>query len=464
MTVPFSRFLDLSGGRMLADAHKLPAEFSPNTDSRKLVAGESFVCLRGPNFDGHDYISDAIARGAAAVVVDDALKVPRDARVPVIRVDDAKVAYLAGAAVARQAFTGQVIAVTGSSGKTTTKEFAAHIIGAHRRVLATPQNENNELGVAKVCYKMGPGADVAVVEFGARHPGEIAELVNIAMPDIGILTNIGEAHLEFFEDQSQLAATKFALFSKGARPVCNAADMWSRMLAAQAGMENSILWIRLVGDQRMSGIMLEAGQPSDGRVAVTMGASHAFASWKLMGEHHLRDALLAAGAAILAGLGFEDALAQFGSLRLPPGRFELHATSCGATIVYDAYNANPSSMRYALLSFAELAGSRHIAVLGSMAELGARAQEQHRLVGAAAASSGVDELFVGGPFRSALAQGAREAGMPAERIIAFAANTEVSERLCSTLAAGDCVLLKGSRAERMEEILERLLRRGALAS
>jgi UDP-N-acetylmuramoyl-tripeptide--D-alanyl-D-alanine ligase len=464
MTVPFSRFLDISGGRMLADAHKLPSEFSPSTDSRTLTAGESFVCLRGPNFDGHDYIGDAIGRGAAAVVIDDALKVPRDARVPVIRVDDAKAAYLAGAAAARQAFAGQVIAVTGSSGKTTTKEFAAHILGARRRVLATPQNENNELGVAKICYKMSAGADVAVVELGARHPGEIAELVNIAAPDIGILTNIGEAHLEFFEDQTELANTKFALFSKGARPVCNASDMWSRMLAAQAGMENSILWVRLIGEQRMSGIMLEAGQPSDGRVAVTMGASHAFASWKLLGEHHLRDALLAAGAAILAGLSFEDALAQFATLHLPPGRFELHEAPSGATIVYDGYNANPSSMRHALLSFAELAASRHIAVLGSMAELGARAEEQHRLVGAAAATSGVDTLYVGGPFRSALAQGAREAGMTAERVIPFTANAEVSEHLCSTLVAGDCVLLKGSRAERMEEILERLLRRGALAS
>jgi UDP-N-acetylmuramoyl-tripeptide--D-alanyl-D-alanine ligase len=464
MSLPFTRFLEASGGRMLADAHRLPLQFVPNTDSRALASGESFVCLRGPNFDGHDYIDRAVEQGAVAIVVDDAAKVPPDLRIPVIRVSDAKAAYLAGAAASRKAFSGQVIGVTGSSGKTTTKEFTAQIVSSRRRVLATPQNENNELGVAKICYRLNSEVDVAVIEFGARHPGEIAELVNIASPDIGILTNVGEAHLEFFPDQAELARTKFALFSKGARAVCTAADMWSRMLSAQAGQESSTLWVRLVGDQVMSGIMLEAGSPKDGHVAVTMGASAAFANWKLVGEHHLRDALLAAGAAILAGLTFEDALAQFGNLRLPPGRFEIHRGRAGATIVYDAYNANPSSMTNALDSFVQIQAERHIAVLGSMAELGQQSEAHHRSVGAAAARSGIDVLYVGGPLRAALAQGAREAGLAADRINEYSGNAQAAEMLSQMLALGDCVLLKGSRAEKMEEILERLVAAGALAS
>ncbi|HVR94225.1 MAG TPA: Mur ligase family protein, partial [Casimicrobiaceae bacterium] len=305
---------------------------------------------------------------------------------------------------------------------------------------------------------------VAVIEFGARHPGEIADLVGLAAPDIGILTNIGEAHLEFFSDQAELARTKFALFSKGARPVCNAADAWSRMLAAQSQSESAALWVRLVGDPVMAGIMLEAGTPREARVAVTFGASHAFAPWTLPGEHNLRDALLAAGAAILAGLSLEESLERFGDLQLPPGRFESHATPGGATIVYDAYNASPTSMLYALRTFSELQGTRHIAVLGSMAELGSDAAQLHTSVGKAAARCGLDELHCGGVFGADLAAGAQSAGMPAHAVSVFASNDEITARLRHSLRSGDCVLLKGSRVQKMEEILRGLLAPGILAS
>ncbi|HXN09486.1 MAG TPA: Mur ligase family protein, partial [Candidatus Acidoferrales bacterium] len=294
--------------------------------------------------------------------------------------------------------------------------------------------------------------------------GEIAELVALALPDIGILTNIGEAHLEFFQDQAELARTKFALFSKGARAVCNAADAWSRMLVAESGRDASTLWVRIVGDPTMSGIMLEAGTPCDGAVAVTFGASHSFATWRLPGEHNLRDALLAAGAAILAGLSFEESIEGFAALRLPPGRFESHVTPHGATIVYDAYNASPTSMMHALQTFAQLPAARRIAVLGSMAELGPSAHELHESIGTTAASIGIDELHCGGPFAAELAAGARAAGMSAAAVTTFASNDAMADLLRRTLRAGDYVLLKGSRVEKMEEILQGVLAPGILAS
>jgi len=464
MTLSFARFLEASGGRFVADAATLGAPFRPCTDSRAIAGGETFVCLRGPNFDGHTFIASALAAGASAIVIDADAAVPSAISVPVVRVADTKSAYLAGAAAARAAFRGQVIAITGSTGKTTTKEFAAQIIGMRRRTISTPLNENNELGVAKLCYRLADDVDVAVVEFGARHPGEIAELVELAKPDIGILTNIGEAHLEFFQDQAELARTKFALFSKGARAVCNAADSWTRMLAAQSQRDASTLWVRFVGDPTMSGIMLEAGTPRDGTVAVTFGASHAFATWQLPGEHNLRDALLAAGAAILAGLSFEESIQGFGALRLPPGRFESHATPHGATIVYDAYNASPTSMSSALQTFAQLPATRRIAVLGSMAELGASAPALHESIGKTAASFGIDELHCGGPFAAELAAGARAAGMSAAAVTTFASNDAIASLLRRTLRAGDYVLLKGSRVEKMEEILQGVLAPGILAS
>ena len=462
MSLPFARFLEACQGRFVADATVVPTTLRPSTDSRNLIAGETFVCLRGPHYDGHDFIADALARGAVACVVDDTAKVPRGTAVPIIRVADAKAAYLAGAKAARAAFRGQLVAVTGSNGKTTTKEFAAQIVGVHRRVLATPHNENNELGVAKLCYRLDDDVDIAICEFGARKPGDIEQLVDIASPGIAILTGVGEAHLEYFRDKEELARTKFAVFSSGAQSVCSAADTWSRMLAAEAELDASTLWVRLLGDPVMSGIMLEAGGVRDEQVAITFGASHAFATWALPGLHNLRNALLAAGAGILAGLSLEEALGAFGRLRLPAGRFESHILASGATLVYDAYNASPSSMLASLQTFAAMPAARHIAVLGSMAELGDQAAHMHRELGAAAGCLGLDELYCGGPFAAELAAGARAAGMHA--VHTFASNDEMSENLLRAVRLGDCILLKGSRVQKMEQILQRLAAPGMLAS
>jgi len=464
MPLTFKRFLEASGGRFIAPADQLPEYFRPSTDSRTLQRGDAFVCLHGDHFDGHDHIDAALAGGCSAVVIDDERKSPRQTNVPVVRVEDTKAAYLAGAAAARAAFGGRVVAITGSNGKTTTKEMAAQLIGSRKRTIATPANENNELGVAKLCYRLKDDVDVAVCEFGARHPGEIAQLVAIARPSIGVLTNIGEAHLEFFRDQEELARTKFAIFSAGAQPVCNAADAWTRMLAAEARLESKAIWARLCGDPQATGISLEAGVPSDGRVAVTFGASHAFAQWQLPGDHNLRDALLACGAAILSGIEFADAIGQFGALKLPAGRFEEHRLSSGATLIYDAYNASPTSMRSALTAFMQIPAQRHIAVLGSMAELGSAADSHHEATGAEAARSGVDVLLCGGEFASALVRGARDAGLPQNRIQIFESNEQAAALLRELSRPTDCVLLKGSRAQHMEQILAALLAQGCLAS
>lgn len=438
--------------------------FVPSTDSRTLQPGDTFICLRGPNFDGHDFIVAAIERGARAIVADDLKKLPDGLSVPVLLVTDAKAAYLRGAAAARRRARCVVVGVTGSVGKTTTKSMCAQLIEQRSRTLVTPNNENNELGVSKLCFALNDSVEVAVVEMGARGPGQIAELVDIALPDVGVLTNVGEAHLEFFEDREQLARTKFALFAKGAKPVLDAADEWSRMLAAQAGIERAALWVRLCGDPHCDGLSLEAGVPQAGRVAVTFGASHAFAPWHLVGEHHLRDALLAAGAAILTGLTFEDAIAGFGSLRLPAGRFEMHRAPSGAAVVYDAYNASPTSVAHALRAFAELPAVRRIAVLGSMAELGADAEAAHEATGAAAARARIDILYCGGTFAQAIARGARRAGMAASAVSTFGSNGEIADVLRETLGAGDAVLLKGSRVQKMEEILAAVVAREVKAT
>ncbi|HLW37668.1 MAG TPA: cyanophycin synthetase, partial [Candidatus Eremiobacteraceae bacterium] len=265
-------------------------------------------------------------------------------------------------------------------------------------------------------------------------------------------------------DQEELARTKFAIFGRGAQPVCSSADSWTRMLAAEANLETKTIWARLCGDPPAAGIMVESGVPHEGRVPITLGASHAFAQWNLLGDHTLRDALLACGAVIACGLSFETAVAGFGNLRLPAGRFEIHRAERGATIVYDAYNASPTSVQNVLLAFRQLPAARHIAVLGSMAELGAAARALHEATGAAAARSGVSLLYCGGEYAHELANGARAAGMPAHAVQIYGSNDEAAERLRGALRPDDCVLLKGSRVQRMEEILRGLLSSGSLAS
>lgn len=460
----FGEFLLACGGSARGRPLEVGAPFRPCTDSRVLQAGEAFVCLRGPRFDGHDFIERAVAAGCSALVVDDAAKVPEGCAAPAIVVADAKAAYLRGAAAARRRAQARVVAVTGSNGKTTTKTFAAQLIGRARRVLATPQNENNELGVAKLCFALDGGAQIAVFEFGSRKPGDIAQLVEIAQPDIGVLTGVGEAHLEFFGSVEDLAREKFSIFDGGAKPACSVGDRWSRMLAAEAGVADRTLWTRLIGDPQAPGLVIEAGTPGEGRVPLSMGASHAFAAWRIAGEHHLRDALLAAAAALLAGLTFEETVEGFGELALPPGRFEEHRLPSGALIVYDAYNASPTSVAQSLRAFATLPAARRIAVLGSMAELGADAPGQHQRAGAAAAQCKMDLLYCGGVFARALAQGAVAAGMRASAVATFESNAQVAAELREILRSGDAVLLKGSRVQKMEEILGALVPPKAHAS
>lgn len=460
----FGEFLLACGGSARGRPLDANAALRPSTDTRSLRAGETFVCLRGPNFDGHDFIERAVAAGCGAVLVDDLTKVPAACPVPAIVVPDAKEAYLCGATAARRRVAARVIAITGSNGKTTTKTFAAQLIGRARRVLATPQNENNELGVAKLCYALDDSTEVAVVEFGSRKPGDIAQLVEIAKPDIGVLTNVGEAHLEFFPSVEALAREKFAIYGDGARPACSVADRWSRMLAAEAGVAERTIWARLVGDPQAPGLVIEAGTPADERVPLSMGASHAFARWSIAGEHHLRDALLAAAAALLAGLTFEEAVDGFGDLSLPPGRFEQHRLPSGAVIVFDAYNASPTSVAQSLQAFAALRAARHIAVLGSMAELGADAPAQHERTGAAAAQCKMDLLYCGGEYARALAEGAVAGGMRAAAVASYESNAQMIAELREILRSGDAVLLKGSRVQKMEEILGALVPPKAHAS
>lgn len=439
----------------LVDAGTAPSTLRICTDTRELKAGDTFLALRGERYDGHDFAEEAVQRGAAMLVIDDE---PR--RVPgtaAMIVHDTKTAYMALAGVARGLFEGRVIAITGSTGKTTTKAFLVQLLSQQyaERVIAAPRNENNEIGVSKLLLNASNEEhDAIVVEMGARHFGDIAALTAIAKPEVAVLTNVGDAHLEIMGSRERLEATKWAIFERGARAVINHRDEASR---ARAGtLREPPHWFFAGG----------AGEnvPPHARITALLGRDwlvHRYdevvheraVSVSVPGDHNRENLAAAAAAAFELGADFGAVADAMETIELPKGRYEAIDVG-GIRLIYDAYNANASGTIAALDAFAAEPAKRRIALLSSMAELGAEAPQLHRRVGAHAAATRVDMALFGGDFADELALGAQTAGLSSERIVRFSTNAEAAEWLRAHACEGDAILLKGSRKYKLEEIVE----------
>ena len=450
MRLPTNNVLDTLRGEVVR-RERLPATIAVSTDSRAIRPGDTFLALRGERFDGHDYVRQAVAGGAVAAIVERSGAVPDGAAAIVVA--DALAAYLALGALARKHLRGPVVAITGSTGKTTTKTFLRQVLEAtNRGVVTTPENENNEIGVAKFLLACDDGdTRAAVVEMGARNYHDLVPLVAAALPDVGILTNVGDAHLEIMGSRERLAETKWELFATGARAVLNLADAVSR--ERHPTLATVPVWFG-IDDERPP-----AGQPAAivriDDVIVVNGSDVDVVAWPIdvRGAHNRRNLAAALAAAWL--LGIEPATIALASpeLELPPGRYERIATPNGPTIVYDAYNASMSGALATLATFAsEAAAGRRIVVLGSMAELGGEAAAMHERVGAAAAAA-ADIVLTGGAFAAELARGARNAGLHGDAVIAYASNDDAVAWLREHGVRGDLVLLKGSRMYHMEQIV-----------
>jgi UDP-N-acetylmuramoyl-tripeptide--D-alanyl-D-alanine ligase len=443
-----------TGGSLL-EPSRAPAEVIVSTDTRSLGNGETFLALRGPSFDGHDFIAQAIARGASMVVVDRAESAPCGTAALVVR--DTLQAYLAMARLARERFSGPVIAITGSTGKTTTRAFVVDTLRPRygSRVASAPGNENNEIGVAKLLLRIDPAEhDVAVVEMGARHPGDIATLVEVATPDIGILTNVGDAHLEIMGSRARLAETKWALFSRGARAILNARDEVS--VGRARSLSQPVHWFDVSSSAdamhvrgRLTAILDNARliDSLDDRTLADVPAEI-----NAPGAHNRSNAAAAAACALELGVDARAVAQALSDLHLPEGRFETFEMRGGWRIIYDAYNASASGTIAALDALDDQHPQRAIAVLGSMAELGEESAQLHERVGAhAARRAGV--VVVSGEYADALVRGAR--GGDAD-IVRVESNADAARWLRDHARSGDVVLLKGSRKYRLEEILSEL--------
>jgi UDP-N-acetylmuramoyl-tripeptide--D-alanyl-D-alanine ligase len=454
-SLSLAQIAKLAGGSISADdTSALVSRIS--TDSRTLRDGDLFVPLRGENFDGHKFIEQAAGRGAAGAMVEEAWKgkVPRG--FALIRVADTLVGYQTLAANYRASLPLKVIAITGSNGKTSTKDFVAATLAKKFRVTKTEGNFNNHVGLPQTMLAANRDDEIAVWEIGMNHPGEIAALAKLAAPDVAIITNIGIAHIEFMGSREAIAEEKGALAEAVAATgtlILNADDAFSDEIAKRTGAK-----VLLAGIENGAVRATDISQHSTGsEFTILEGAHRCRAQLPVPGIHMVQNAMLAIAAGRVFGLSLEECAVGLASTPLTKARLQIREID-GIQFIDDSYNANPDSMKAALRTLVELdADGRRIAVLGEMGELGSESERGHREVGEAAAALRIDELIAVGAAGAGIASAARNAGL--ENSVALDSADEAAERLGRSAAPGDLILVKGSRTARMERVLEEFAKR-----
>jgi UDP-N-acetylmuramoyl-tripeptide--D-alanyl-D-alanine ligase len=428
-----------------------------SSDTRSLARGELFAALRGESHDGHRFVPAALAAGAAALLVSE--KLEADPGVPVIHVPDTIKALGDLARAHRARFAGPVVAITGSNGKTTTKELCAAVLeAAGQRVRRTPGNLNNHIGLPLSVLRLARGDSALVVELGMNHPGEIDYLAGIASPSVGTITNVAPAHLGPMGSIDAIARAKGELFDRiraDGTAVVNLDD--ARVVEQSRRFAGRKLGFGRAeaADFRAEQVAFEDGRP---RFELVGPPGRAGVHFGIAGVHLVEDALCAAAAAWATGrlTDLTPIASAFERFCGVPGRAAERLTAAGVRVIDDTYNANPHSVAAALRTLAGLRGrGRAFAVLGDMFELGDDAPALHAECGVQAARAGVSLLIGMGPLSEHLVRGAREAGLA--DVVHTGDPREAAARVRERARAGDVVLVKGSRGMQMERVVRELL-------
>lgn len=462
LTLTVGTLMEHVGGELLAGSEDTVVN-GLSVDSRAVEPGCAFVAFRGERADGHEFLAEAIAAGARALVVTrtagelaTALETARRRGVAVVRVPDALAAVQLLATRHRERLFCPVIGVTGSTGKTTTKDMLRAVLETRYKVVATEGNQNNELGLPLTVMRAGADTDVLVVEMAMRGTGQIARLCEIAQPTVGLVTNVGVNHIEVVGSMEAIAAAKGELVeaipSEG-RVYLNGDDSATDVLAARAHCRVVRYGLGETCDVRAENVTVDA----QSHPAFSLVTPEGFVDVVLPtpGRHNVYNALAAASVGLDLKLSLQEIAQGLADVESTPMRMQLFMSASGVHVINDAYNASPSSMRAAIAALVEYAATgRRIAVLGDMAELGSLAELAHFKLGEDVASSGIDVLITVGDRARRIAEGALAEGMDADAIRPCATADEASEVLDDLLVGGDVVLVKASRVMGLERVVD----------
>ncbi len=424
-----------------------------STDSRLVRSGDLFVALRGARHDGADYVADAAARGAAAAVV--VGEVPE--AIPQVLVEDTLEALRILARARRHELSGPVVAVTGSCGKTTTKDLIEAVLARKYRVRVAPGNYNNEVGVPISILALEDDDEVLVLELAVSAPGEMAPLADAAAPTVAVITNVAPTHLEFFGDVVAVRREKMALLNyvkPGGTAALNADDPLVVSMAEELvnGLKVVTFGTAEDADVRAEDLAAEGFRGSTFKLA---GGTRV--QLPLPGQYNVMNALAAAAVGYVLGVPEEDVAAGLGAYAGRGLRSSVVVNGRGLTYIVDCYNSSPQAAKAALAFVAAApADGRRVAVLGDMLELGATAEQAHRDVGQFAAEAGLDVVVGLGGGGRLIVEGARADGMSCEAALSFQDRDELADFLAAWLKPGDVILVKASRAVRLEEVLDKL--------
>lgn len=438
-----------SGGRIVSGK---PADIVPSfsTDTRNIIPGSTFIAIKGKNFDGHDYVREALEKGARGAIVESGVGLAEAGKDKhLIVVDDATEAMGRIAAGIRSRAEIPFICITGTNGKTTTKEILSHVLSSKFKVLKSKKSFNNIIGLSLTLFDLDPSHEVAVLELGTNHPGEIPKLASIARPHMAIITNIGDGHLEFFGDRRGVFIEKASLLDllppSGMAFLNKDDELLSRVAKTDAGKK---FYGKGEGvDFRIGGLDRRA----DGYGFSVNGRDYFL---PLEGEHNVYNAAAAIAASEYFGLTPEEIRESLSKVLLPEMRLQ-KVRSGGVVFINDSYNANPNSFECALkVLVKDPFALKKGVVAGDMMELGARTEEFHRMLGRSIAEKGIDFLITIGPNARHMIDGAVCSGMGKDRAVEAGDHRSAADMLRSFAGPDTVVLLKGSRSSRMEEVLK----------
>jgi UDP-N-acetylmuramoyl-tripeptide--D-alanyl-D-alanine ligase len=421
-------------------------------DSRTIGKGELFFAVKGERLDGHDFVAAALERGAAAAVVRKDQRNRYVDTAPLLAVDDTLTALQTLATAVRKLWGKPLVGVTGSAGKTTTKEAIAHVLSSRFRVLKSEGNFNNHFGLPLMLLKLEPEHDIAVIEMGMSHAGEIRALAKIAQPEIGVVTNVAPVHLEFFDSIAGIARAKYELVESlpsNGTAVLNADDEYVSQFGRDFQGNVLTYGTKPAADIRAENVKSLGTQGS--QFDVVIAGTRETARLQLVGDHNILNALAAVGVGLARGMKLPETIAALATLASADKRGQVLQLG-NITVVNDCYNSNPTALKAMVEALAGMKAARRIVVAGEMLELGPAGEEMHRAAGREVAEQKIDVLVGVRGQAQAMVESARGNGIQA---IFVASPEEAAEWLARETRDGDVVLLKASRGVKLERALER---------